>query len=490
MTTIAYDGRYLAADTLALRNGNRSNIKCHKMRLVGAFAYAASGEWASIVGQVVKWHQEGAVPDDLPPYGGGSLTIVNTISGRVWAVAGPQMPYLDEEAAPYAVGTGGDIALGAMDAGATAMEAVAVAIKHDNCTGGDVEFIDMQHTDAGVQVWGPVPDRRADLPPLYRVTTAPDGAQDIQQVTEYLRREGDGADVWRLDVRGLLLDLDLSETDVQPLSQLYVSAATVDHPLPGLIYEYIEVRTGPWMTVEETRARMLSKLREAIGEVTERPATIHWRIRPEVGATYQHDTMQTEWYGYARFVVLPDAKPSIIIHKPRAPEKSATGGNLWADACSGRLVLGTGCGACLRCNREWFAVVREMVGEGVMRPFDQVTLNPEQVQAALGRAPITVTAQAVDNLLSDAAEGRNIALERLTSYVDEWNRASSVGDQHALRALDIALRNLTFPPGVELVDDFSTTQHRKRIVHIAKCDHGFSDVVGCMVCQNAAQSQA
>ena len=145
----------------------------------------------------------------------------------------------------------------------------------------------------------------------------------------------------------------------------------------------------------------------------------------------------------------------ITIHKPRAPEKLPGGGNKWADACSGRLVLGTGCGACLRCNREWYAVLRQVGDSG----GDTVVMTPDQVQAALERVP-----EAGPGPMADY----EWAMKRLTSYVDEWNRASAVGDVHHVRQLDIALRNMTFPPGVELVDDLSTTQPRKRIIHAAQ----------------------
>jgi len=182
--------------------------------------------------------------------------------------------------------------------------------------------------------------------------------------------------------------------------------------------------------------------------------------------------------GSGDVVPMPLAAPQpcvITIHKPRAPEKLPGGGNKWADACSGRLVLGTGCGACLRCNREWFAVLRQHGNQDAWSPAAQsvvqdITLSPDQVQAALERAPETVSAKAVDNLLADADEGRNNALDRLTNWVDDWNRASAVGDQHAVRMLDITLRNMVFPEGVELVDEFiiDSDSPRKRIIHAQK----------------------
>lgn len=346
MTTIAYDGQYLAADTQVQRNGNRSNIKCRKLAIQGGFAYGVNGDWHPVLDDLIEWHQHmGARPNDLPKHGGGSLTIVEAATGRAWAVAGPQMPYLDEEGAPWGCGSGGDIALGAMIQGGTAMEAVAAAMRYDTGTSGDVEFIDLRNLGAGVQTWNWVMPSSKQLAPLY------DGTQDIRQV--------------------------------------------------------------------------------------------------------------------------PDPQP-VTIHKPRAPEKSASGANKWADACSGRLVLGTGCGACLRCNREWYAVLRQ-IDQSQQNP-ETVILGRSEVQQALDRVPLMtvpatpdgqiqlVTTQAV----ADADEGRNSALERLESYVREYNLASSVGDQHAVRMLDITLRNMVFPEGVQLVDDFSTTQPRKRIIYAAQ----------------------
>jgi hypothetical protein len=165
MTTIAFDGRYLAADTLGTRSGTPSNRESRKITVAAGFAYAVNGDWGPVVPDLIKWHQDGANPADIPTHGAGSLMVAELSSRRCWIVSGPQMPYLDEEAAPFTGGSGGDIALGAIDAGVNAMEAVRIASKRDISTGGPIDFVDLEWPDKGVQRWdGHMPSSKLPMP--------------------------------------------------------------------------------------------------------------------------------------------------------------------------------------------------------------------------------------------------------------------------------------------------------------------------------------
>ena len=62
-------------------------------------------------------------------------------------------PYAWKMAGPCAFGSGADFATGAMLAGKTAMEAVAIAAQCDIYTGGGVQFIDIQGLALGVRAW-------------------------------------------------------------------------------------------------------------------------------------------------------------------------------------------------------------------------------------------------------------------------------------------------------------------------------------------------
>lgn len=164
MTTLCFDGRYLAADTLTHRSNTPSNMLQPKITVEGGFAYAAGGMWCAMVPQLIKWHQEGAEPDGLPKAENGTLLIVELSTRRLWCVT-PAVPYLDEEGAPFTAGSGGDIALGAIDAGKTAMEAVRIAAKRDLHTNDIVDFVDLEWADKGVQRWdGTMPSSKFPMP--------------------------------------------------------------------------------------------------------------------------------------------------------------------------------------------------------------------------------------------------------------------------------------------------------------------------------------
>lgn len=282
MTTIAFDGRFVAADTLVHRNGNRANDDHRKLILSDGFVYAVNGDWGPVAERLIQWHQNGANPDCIPKWGLGSLTIVELASRRVWAVSGPEMPFLVLESAPWATGSGHDLALGAMGAGVSAMRAVQIAARWDIHTGPLVDYI----------------------------------------------------------------DLDAAEPAVQ------------------------------------------------------------------------------RWHGQVR-----------AITKPRKPADG------WADACTGLLVLGTGCGKCLRCNREWYAIARQTGddGKGAEIVLTEADVRAQQMTAAPSVAQPAGWEHAWNH-------------GKLAGWVHAWNQAVIVGDAHKARMLEVQLREITFPPDVVLVD--------------------------------------
>jgi hypothetical protein len=188
MTTIAFNGRYLAADTMAHRNGVPSNAESRKIDICEGFAYGAAGEWCTTLGALIAWHRAGAHPDAIPQHGKGGLIIVELSTRRFWVV-GREMPYLDEERAPFTLGSGGDIALGALHAGVTAMEAVRIAARCDIHTNDTIDFIDLEFPASGVQRWDGKCEERRQIDaneqawresverenPFYRVDTDEEG---------------------------------------------------------------------------------------------------------------------------------------------------------------------------------------------------------------------------------------------------------------------------------------------------------------------------
>jgi hypothetical protein len=155
VTTIAFDGRYLAADTLTVRGGNRVEQPLCKLAVRDGVAYAFGGMWWALTGELMSWYGACDSIVDFPNPRGldGALLAVNAYSRQATLLTA-EMPYPDLENPPVALGTGSDLALGAMGAGVTAMEAVQIAMRWDLKTGGHVEFVDLEFIDKGVQRWG------------------------------------------------------------------------------------------------------------------------------------------------------------------------------------------------------------------------------------------------------------------------------------------------------------------------------------------------
>jgi hypothetical protein len=170
MTTIAWCGRFLAADSLRSRNGTRMGHypKIHAMTADGEFyqeedgrrlAFALTG-FPAHREQWIAWYVNGQGKDDLPHAPdtsdlGGWFIVLREGEHPSLRVCSLATPYLvDVAEAPDAWGSGGDLALGAMLAGKSALEAVAIACgpRGDTGTGGPIRFLDTQNWDLGVQL--------------------------------------------------------------------------------------------------------------------------------------------------------------------------------------------------------------------------------------------------------------------------------------------------------------------------------------------------
>jgi hypothetical protein len=143
VTTIAYKDGVLAADTLSTRNGAREGVAIKIFRrgdlLAGASGCSARCKYFR------DWFVDGC-KGDCPPMGdleknwaegfiimadGRLVTFGPTAS---WAEAGM---YSDMNA----WGSGADFARGAMTAGASAEEAVRIAMHWDTNSGGDITVL-------------------------------------------------------------------------------------------------------------------------------------------------------------------------------------------------------------------------------------------------------------------------------------------------------------------------------------------------------------
>lgn len=138
MTTIAYRNGILAADSMATRGGSIMPERSQKVfrlrdgRLFGWCGEAGLGVRARMHFDDPKKHDPVVTTD------GGALVI--GLDGSIWTyehgalVAAPGAPF-------YALGSGRGEAYGALAMGATARQAVAIAARFDNCTGGPVQWL-------------------------------------------------------------------------------------------------------------------------------------------------------------------------------------------------------------------------------------------------------------------------------------------------------------------------------------------------------------
>lgn len=142
MTIIVWDGKMLAADKQATSSGLRLRVtKIYKIRkhLVGF-----SGDWD--YAQALKhWFENGCKVEEHPKHQDhndnwvGMLVI--TPDKQVLKYERSPYPIDYTENGPICIGSGRDYALGALEMGANAATAVAVASKYDNGCGMGIDTL-------------------------------------------------------------------------------------------------------------------------------------------------------------------------------------------------------------------------------------------------------------------------------------------------------------------------------------------------------------
>jgi hypothetical protein len=144
MTTIAWKGHFLAADSLSGSHDCRCEVSAVKMRVEQGTVYAITGYFAWFDAWIA-WHKAGCDPHATPvckydPQNTGNFIVFE--AGRCFLYS-MELPYPDEQFAPTAFGSGRKYAIGAMLWGASAKDAVGVAIHADPGSGGPVQVIDL-----------------------------------------------------------------------------------------------------------------------------------------------------------------------------------------------------------------------------------------------------------------------------------------------------------------------------------------------------------
>ena len=141
MTTIATDGKSMAGDGKSQTRGtvcSLNSVKVHRMRDGGLFAACGSSGWGD---KLQAWYEDGQ--SGSPPTGeDGDGFILLRLDGSIWQ--GGQDGLAVQIEAPFAIGSGMDLAIGAMDQGASPEQAVAIAAQRDPGTGGTITILHLE----------------------------------------------------------------------------------------------------------------------------------------------------------------------------------------------------------------------------------------------------------------------------------------------------------------------------------------------------------
>lgn len=155
MTTIAFDGNTLAADSQTTQDGLRLSMQAKKIHLcpsgqtwrvngipVWAFGVAGKLSSAHLVETALLEFDDGITVATSFPKGSSLTYLLITQSGEVF-VGGQNddddQAWLSQVSTPIAIGSGSELAIGAMAAGGDAAMAIEIASRYDTNTGGEIQ---------------------------------------------------------------------------------------------------------------------------------------------------------------------------------------------------------------------------------------------------------------------------------------------------------------------------------------------------------------
>lgn len=153
MTTIAFDGRYLAGDSLAVDNWGLTHHRTDKVirSKCGKYCVGCSGD----LGGIVKWQREienlalgDVIRYGVPDFDSEKNNMVVMVCyrddrGRAEAWTTSNGTFFKVTRGFHALGSGRDYALAAMHLGKSADEAVEVASAFDNNTNNIVTVLEV-----------------------------------------------------------------------------------------------------------------------------------------------------------------------------------------------------------------------------------------------------------------------------------------------------------------------------------------------------------
>lgn len=142
MTTLAYRDGELATDSRVTQGDmivSDTRRKVHRLRDGSLMAWAGSVQQAELLLQAMRKTKKVTSP---------KLTDIAALhlraDGSLWEYEGEA--WVKQDPGYYATGSGAPYAFAAMDAGASAKDAVRIAIKRDASSGGRVQSLKLRNT--------------------------------------------------------------------------------------------------------------------------------------------------------------------------------------------------------------------------------------------------------------------------------------------------------------------------------------------------------
>lgn len=146
MTTIATDGTSMAADGLRLHGDTIVTTRAEKIRRLSDGRIVGTSGDVSFGMIMIEWLEHGG---DVPTFPSGAdcgtVLVLNTDgTASMYDSYGKEMP----AELPAAIGSGMDLAIGAMEYGASPKEAVEIACRREVGSGGVISVVFMDTEEA------------------------------------------------------------------------------------------------------------------------------------------------------------------------------------------------------------------------------------------------------------------------------------------------------------------------------------------------------
>jgi ATP-dependent protease HslVU (ClpYQ) peptidase subunit len=136
MTTIAYKDGIIAVDSRTTSGSTISSDRAQKIFYKDGVCFVLGGQMNLVDDLINSWPDLGIETENI---GGFAWD-----GEKLWEIVCSDEKLTKQKHdvnEPWACGTGGDFALGALDMGATAEEAVKIAIGRDIYSGGEVKTV-------------------------------------------------------------------------------------------------------------------------------------------------------------------------------------------------------------------------------------------------------------------------------------------------------------------------------------------------------------